>query len=273
MATLSLAHGPLVLTLIGSAGLGYFLDRLLPTITGDAYQIHRSADLSSAKPISGRASVIDGDTLQIGAETVRLNGIDAPETTQLCQKASGADYHCGAMAAKALNDFVAASTPTSCSNLGRDQYGRYLGDCQRADGQSVNRWLVRNGFARDWVKYSGGVYSKDEFRAQRERLGIWVGRFTDPWQWRIEQATVEPKTHQIVIPPRIGGEVGKVASDPQPPRTNCKIKGNVSDSGERIYHVPGQKFYRRTVISENQGERWFCSEPEARRAGWRRALR
>ena len=52
----------------------------------------------------------------------------------------------------------------------------------------------------------------------------------------------------------------------------CNIKGNVSiDTGERIYHVPGQKYYEATRISQQYGERWFCSEQEARSAGWRKS--
>lgn len=51
----------------------------------------------------------------------------------------------------------------------------------------------------------------------------------------------------------------------------CDIKGNVSTRGERIYHVPGQKYYDDTRISASHGERWFCSEAEARAAGWRRS--
>lgn len=55
---------------------------------------------------------------------------------------------------------------------------------------------------------------------------------------------------------------------------SCKIKGNISiDTGERIYHVPGQKYYPRTRISPEHGERWFCSEAEARAAGWRKSKR
>lgn len=51
----------------------------------------------------------------------------------------------------------------------------------------------------------------------------------------------------------------------------CVIKGNISSSGERIYHVPGQKYYSKTKISPSKGERWFCTEKEAREAGWRKA--
>jgi hypothetical protein len=51
----------------------------------------------------------------------------------------------------------------------------------------------------------------------------------------------------------------------------CNIKGNVNTRGERIYHVPGQRYYDETVIAASHGERWFCSEAEARAAGWRRS--
>lgn len=63
---------------------------------------------------------------------------------------------------------------------------------------------------------------------------------------------------------------GAVSASAQDNRT-CNIKGNVSTQGERIYHVPGQKYYNDTRISPSHGERWFCSEEEARAAGWRRS--
>lgn len=56
------------------------------------------------------------------------------------------------------------------------------------------------------------------------------------------------------------------------PASGCDIKGNVSiNSRERIYHVPGQKHYHETRISPEHGERWFCSEADARQAGWRKS--
>lgn len=56
------------------------------------------------------------------------------------------------------------------------------------------------------------------------------------------------------------------------PGSSCNVKGNISlNTGERIYHVPGQDHYQETVISTRHGERWFCSEDEARNAGWRRS--
>jgi hypothetical protein len=54
---------------------------------------------------------------------------------------------------------------------------------------------------------------------------------------------------------------------------SCNIKGNVSITGERIFHVPGQEYYSQTRISPAYGERWFCSELDAWAAGWRKSFR
>jgi hypothetical protein len=63
----------------------------------------------------------------------------------------------------------------------------------------------------------------------------------------------------------IGFEVG-------PPLVGCNVKGNISyNGGQKIYHVPGQKYYWRTRVNWISGERWFCSEMAARQAGWRRS--
>ncbi len=61
---------------------------------------------------------------------------------------------------------------------------------------------------------------------------------------------------------------GRVADDP-----NCQIKGNISTKGAHIYHMPGQAFYENTGINAAKGERWFCSEAQARASGWRPAKR
>jgi hypothetical protein len=65
---------------------------------------------------------------------------------------------------------------------------------------------------------------------------------------------------------------GWVRVSDSPPPSGCNIKGNISiDTHERIYHVPGQRYYDDTVIDPRYGERWFCSEAEARAAGWRKS--
>jgi endonuclease YncB( thermonuclease family) len=134
--------------------------------------------------IVGRATVIDGDTIEIQGERIRLNGVDAPEATQLCRNAEREPYRCGAVAARALDRFLAASRPTRCEFVERDRYSRFVGDCYRADGVSVAATLVRSGWALDWPRYSKGEYADEQEAAREVRVGMWSGEFTPPWEWR-----------------------------------------------------------------------------------------
>jgi endonuclease YncB( thermonuclease family) len=138
----------------------------------------------SASNIVGRASVIDGDTIDIQGERIRFNGIDAPESRQLCKTETGQDYRCGKVAADALDKFLAMSRPTHCETLNRDRYKRFVANCYRADGASVSEWLVKTGNALDWPRYSKGAYAADQQAAQKDRLGVWSGTFELPWEWR-----------------------------------------------------------------------------------------
>lgn len=150
------------------------------------------AAVSAEKVISGRASVIDGDTLDIQGERVRLNGVDAPESWQRCHDAQGSEYRCGKQAAFALDEWLAASRPTRCEYVERDRYGRFVGNCFRADGYEVNRWLVETGNALDWEKYSGGAYSEAQDAAKASRAGIWQGAFELPCVVRAQRAKRKP---------------------------------------------------------------------------------
>lgn len=209
----------------------------------------------------GQASVVDGDTINIRGERIRLNGIDAPESSQWCEDEASQKYRCGRTSAEALSSFLAASSPTSCEFVERDQHGRFVGNCRRADGESVNNWLVHQGYAIDFPRHSGGAFASAEAEARQAGRGMWAGKFEKPWEWRREQEA--PGTQASGQP--VARLVGSVRSG------NCDIKGNIANDGERIYHVPGQQHYSRTKITPGKGERWFCSEEEARNAGWRRA--
>lgn len=213
-------------------------------------------------PMDGRASVIDGDTVEIAGQRIRFNGIDAPESRQYCDDTKGFEYPCGRRAAQALDEFLAASRPLHCSFVDRDRYGRLVGDCYRADRQSVQQWLVEQGLALDWPRYSKGAFATEQASAKAANRGVWQGRFDQPWDWRAANADkVETVAEQST------GFFGLLGS-------GCTIKGNISvNSGEHIYHVPGQEYYDQTVITPSKGERWFCSEAEARAAGWRKARR
>lgn len=134
--------------------------------------------------ITGRASVIDGDTIEIGGERIRFNGVDAPESRQPCLDAAGREYRCGKASAAALDRFLSQSRPTRCEFVERDRYKRFVGNCYRADGRSVSEWLVRTGNALDWPRYSRGAYSAAQAAAKASRIGVWQGTFENPWDWR-----------------------------------------------------------------------------------------
>lgn len=150
------------------------------------------AQLSFAsETLMGRAIVIDGDTIEIRGEKVRLNGVDAPESWQRCEDGDGAEYRCGKVAAFELDRFLAASRPTRCDFVERDRYGRFVGVCFRADGRDVNRWLVESGNAVDWERYSSGAYADAQESARSRGVGIWRGRFQLPCQARAVRAKQE----------------------------------------------------------------------------------
>lgn len=140
--------------------------------------------LAGGNQVVGRASVIDGDTIEIRGQRIRLNGVDAPESRQLCEDAKGKPYRCGQVAALALDDHLAVSRPTRCVEVDRDRYKRMVANCFRADGANVAAWLVRNGHALDWPRYSKGRYSAEQQNARARKVGIWQGQFIEPWEWR-----------------------------------------------------------------------------------------
>lgn len=219
-----------------------------------------SSSAAGADRIQGRASVIDGDTIEIHGERIRFNGIDAPESNQPCLNKNGKPYRCGAASAKALDQLLRSSSPTTCEFVTWDQYGRFVGDCYLNNGKSVHEWMVANGHALDWPRYSRGRYAAHQAHARRNRLGMWQGAFDAPWDWRRGKRSSTTATSRT--------------TSAQVQRTGkCVIKGNISSKGRRIFHVPGQRDYENTKISEHKGERWFCSREEAIAAGWRPARR
>jgi endonuclease YncB( thermonuclease family) len=199
----------------------------------------------SGSEFSGTASVIDGDTLDIDGKRVRLEGIDAPETAQVCRRANGRDWSCGRAAADVLAGLVGARRVT-CREEGTDKYDRVLGICS-VDGVDINAELVRRGYAWAFVKYSER-YVKEEAEAKAAAAGIWQGEAEPAWIYRQNR--------------------WKVAEGDAP--KGCAIKGNITENGQ-IYHMPWSPWYGRVKVDIQRGERWFCSEAEAQNAGWRSA--
>jgi len=137
---------------------------------------------TSAAEIAGRASVIDGDTLEIHGQRIRLWGIDAPESNQLCRGADSLPYRCGAKAANALDAWL-AGRPVACRPIARDRYGRTVAACE-VDGRDLAEWLVASGLALDWPQYSAGKFDAPQRTAERAEKGIWAGSFVMPWRYR-----------------------------------------------------------------------------------------
>jgi endonuclease YncB( thermonuclease family) len=213
--------------------------------------------VASAADLIGQASIIDGDTIEIHGQCIRLFGIDAPEHDQLCE-ANSAQYRYGQQASVALSDRIARQT-VDCVPHEVDQYGRVVAVCS-AGGEDLNGWMVSQGWALAYRHYST-VYVPIEDKAHLAGVGIWRGAFQAPWDWRRVQRQRQTQTE-----PRNPGP-----TSPGPVATACVIKGNINAKGERIYHVPGGEYYDVTGIDTSRGERWFCTEAEAQAAGWRRS--
>jgi endonuclease YncB( thermonuclease family) len=135
---------------------------------------------AKASTITGRASVIDGDTIEIHGTRIRLFGIDAPESDQSCT-VRGKEFRCGQRAALALSDEI-GNRVVNCEAKDRDRYGRVVAVCL-AGGEDINAWMVVNGWALAYWHYSNDYVSQEE-QAAKSKIGIWQGEFAPPWDWR-----------------------------------------------------------------------------------------
>ncbi len=130
--------------------------------------------------IAGTASVTDGDTIKIHGERIRLHGIDAPESRQLCTL-DGKPWMCGKDAANALAEWI-GRRPVTCEELDRDRYDCIVARCS-VGGEDLGEWMVSHGWAVAYYRYSY-EYERAERHAKTRRLGIWASEFELPWEWR-----------------------------------------------------------------------------------------
>ncbi len=205
------------------------------------------ATSASAGP-SGPVRVIDGDTIDVGGTRVRLHAVDAPEMDQMCGGQGAPAWACGAWVRQELRARIEGRQAV-CAAVDTDRYGRVVAKCTVAD-RDLGEMLVSDGLAFAYRTY-GWDYDLQEKQSAVAGAGLHATGVTSPAAFR-----------------RLGRAVPV-----QEASGECRIKGNISRDGKRIYHVPGQAWYEKTRIDGGKGERWFCTEAEARAAGWRRAKR
>jgi endonuclease YncB( thermonuclease family) len=236
--------------------------------------------LTLAVILSGRPSwaagtvVRDGDTIQLGEITYRLDGIDAPEVDQMCIDDHADPWTCGIEARDQLTKLIKGRA-VRCDDLGPDKTfkKRHIGLCTaEGDTLSLNQQLVREGFALSAEPFVKGQFKDDAAVAKDDSKGIWKGCFVAPQEYRLGKkdgallggscrADRDKEIRAALFPEDLT----------MPP--NCSIKakfavrarvtGNVG-----IYHLRGCPSY----AAMTKPDRWFCSEDDAQASGFRKAF-
>jgi endonuclease YncB( thermonuclease family) len=228
-----------------------------------------SISAAHGEQVEAVPQIVDADTIYAGQTRIRLSGIDAPEMDQICIDASGKNWRCGVDAREKLEAFTHGRL-WICALTGTDVYKRHLASCS-VGREDVSRWLVRNGWALAFRRYSA-AYVADEDYARQQRRGLWSGAFIAPWEWR-HRSSRTVILGAVSVPVQAQSRLLSPAAAAQPPDTRCVIKGNLKSAGQCIYHVPGGHFYDRLDMRRSSGRRWFCSETEAQAAGCRKSKR
>jgi endonuclease YncB( thermonuclease family) len=129
---------------------------------------------------SSEIKIIDGDTIHIDGKKIRFSGIDTPELKQTCITNKKVIF-CG-IEAKNLLAKIINNRDVNCIFEGKDQYKRTLAECFVGD-LSISRYLVREGYAFAYRKYSK-KFVKDEEFAKENNKGMWSMSFEYPWEYR-----------------------------------------------------------------------------------------
>ncbi|MBI4389118.1 MAG: thermonuclease family protein [Nitrospinae bacterium] len=255
------------------------------------YALGRS-DAPSARRESGRFFVkraIDGDTLRLrDGEKVRLLGVDTPETkhpTKPVQYFGKEAFEFTRRAAEGR--FVSMDYDVTP----RDRYGRLLAYVYRLpDDFFLNAEIVKQGYGFAYTRFPFKYmkeFKRYENEARVQGRGLWQQGMekTGPPASSIPEKPGPAPAQDVTVAGEKTAE-GNPEAGPTPEvedkkeeksaarqKGDCLIKGNINRKREKIYHVPGGQWYGKTQVDESQGERWFCSEDEATRAGWRKSSR
>ncbi|MBO6767341.1 MAG: thermonuclease family protein [Erythrobacter sp.] len=213
-----------------------------------------------AQVFEGTATVIDGDTIDMTGTRIRIAHIDAPEANQVCLR-EGEDWACGSNATAELSSIIDGQVVV-CTVIDTDIYGRQVATCQAAIF-NIGLELVRRGMA---IAVDGAPHEYEQASGIAGQLnsGLWGSTFAMPWEWRAANPRATPQPSPREASPHYNPQVSqeRVYRDAK----GCLIKGNRSRRGEWIYHLPGRPYYEAT-----RAEEMFCTESEARAAGYRRS--
>ena len=137
--------------------------------------------------VKGKAVIIDGDTIKINGQAIRFGGIDAPESFYRGKKQecylNEKKVFCGELSKQKLKEKISSNIVSCIIEKNKDRYGRIVAECF-INEESLSSFMVRNGYAFDYKRYSNKKYAQDEEYAKINKLGIWKMKFEYPWEWR-----------------------------------------------------------------------------------------
>jgi len=222
---------------------------------------------------AANAIVRDGDTIQLGDVTYRLDGVDAPEFDQICINDQADPWSCGVEARDQLAKLIAGRN-VHCDDLGPDKLfrKRHAGVCMvEGDSTSLNQQVAQIGLAIS-VEPSLKVHAEDDAaKAQADKRGLWKGCFVAPQEFRLGKkdgaligsscrADRDKEIRAVLFPEDVA----------MPPSCaiKCKLAVRARVTGNvGVYQLQGCRTY-----AGFRTDRWFCSEDDAQAAGFRRAF-
>jgi endonuclease YncB( thermonuclease family) len=229
--------------------------------------------VSADQSFAGSPTVRDGGTIDVADTTYRLDGIDAPAIDQICIDDHADTWSCGVDARDQLVRLI-DGRQVRCEDRGPDSTYRkwHVGACTvEGETASLSELLVRKGFAINLDRSAAGWFKEAETEARDNRRGLWKGCFVAPREFR------EGKRDGVLL----GGacradkdrEIREVVFPYEPAMpAGCSIKGKYAlrarvTGNVGIYHLQ----ICRSYPALTRPDRWFCSEDDAKAAGFRKA--